>query len=283
MRIAAVVIVYNPGDTVISNILSYSSSIEKLFVIDNSVDSSLAFVQQIQAISNCEYLSDGKNEGIAKRLNEACAFAIKNNMDWILTMDQDSKFEANNFSQYLSCLNNFPNKAQVALFGINHEGKGETKDDCSYLETNKLITSGTFVNLKLFPLIGNFNEDLFIDQVDFDYCYRSVLKGYRIIKFCHINLKHALGLSSEHVSLKTFTKTFRSLHSPIRLYYMTRNYLYIRSRYGTKFPAEVALDKIDLINRIKNNLLYNKNKIALLKYIFKGILDYRQRRMGKYK
>jgi hypothetical protein len=62
---------------------------------------------------------------------------------------------------------------------------------------------------------------------------------------------------------------------------MTRNFLYVQSKYKNLFPAEIALRKTILLNRLKNNILYNKHRFKVIKYILKGVEDYRKKRMGK--
>jgi rhamnosyltransferase len=100
------------------------------------------------------------------------------------------------------------------------------------------------------------------------------MAGYRLICFDNIVLDHRIGLVSQHRSLKSGARTPRSLHSPVRLYYMTRNYLYLRKKYKAAFPVDLAEHRKDVLVRIKNNLLYNKQRGAVLRYVLKGIWAY---------
>jgi hypothetical protein len=59
--------------------------------------------------------------------------------------------------------------------------------------------------------------------------------------------------------------------------------LYVQSKYKNLFPAEIALRKTILLNRLKNNILYNKHRFKVIRYILKGVKDYRRKRMGKMK
>ena len=279
-RLSGVVILYNPGSETVENILSYLTRLQKLYVIDNSKNKS-SISNGISMMENVNYLHDGQNEGMAKRLNQACKLAIEDGFEWLLTMDQDSFFSQENISAYTTCLEKLSNKEQIAMTGVEYLAKKDKGAVCKVKETTSLITSGSIVNLKLFEQIGGFDEALFIDQVDFEYCYRSISKGFKIIQYENIFLEHALGESSVHKSLKTFKSTSRSLHSPVRLYYMSRNYFYIKSKYKQDFRAEVEAIKKDLYNRIKNNLLYNKNRLSALKFLILGFIDYKRNKMGK--
>ncbi len=65
------------------------------------------------------------------------------------------------------------------------------------------------------------------------------------------------------------------------MYYIFRNYLYLRSKYKNKFEDSFFEMKKELRIRIKNNFLYGKNKFMLLKYLAKAYKDYKSGKMGK--
>jgi rhamnosyltransferase len=279
-KIAAVVILYNPNDRCINLIESYYYSVDKLFIIDNSQDE-LSPNNSLRQLPKVLYLYDGRNKGIAESLNITCNLAIHEGYDWLLTMDQDSFFSKNSISNYIKCIEGLDSKELVAMTGVEFIEKKNADINCTYTEVSSLITSGSMINLASFQTIGSFDEDLFIDQVDFEYCYRSIIKGYKIIKFNNIFMDHLIGETSLHKSIKSFKSTARSLHSAKRLYYMTRNYLYVKSKYNQQFKPEIYKTKQDLLNRIKNNVLYRKDRIEVIKFILLGIIDFKRGKMGK--
>ena len=282
MKLGAVVILYHPDGSLKDRLLTYLPYVEKLFIFDNSENTvPRDLLADLPSPDKVSYYTDNENRGIAVRLNQAIQMAINEQFDWLLTMDQDSYFANQNFSNFLNCLKNYPENNNVAVFGVQYLDAALQAAACHAVTTNHLITSGSILNLSLFPLIGNFDEKLFIDQVDSEYCYRAILKSYKIVQFENIYLQHNLGQQSIHRSLKSFKKTKRSLHSPLRLYYMTRNYLYMRSKYQNHFPNEISELRRDLIARIKNNFLYNSQKLSLIRNILLGIVDYKRGNMGK--
>jgi rhamnosyltransferase len=137
------------------------------------------------------------------------------------------------------------------------------------------------LNLSLFNIIGGFDEALFIDEVDLDFCYNSITKGYQIIQFKNVFLNHSLGKISFHKSLKNLKLTPRTLHSPQRVYYMVRNFLYVNAKYKNKFKVDKKRRKKALLNRLKNNFLYGRNKGLFTVYILKALVDYSTKKMGK--
>lgn len=279
MKIAACVILYNPEEPVIENIHSYINHVGKLFLIDNSQVIRDNLQKKYNSLSNTIIIHDGNNEGIAKRLNQACELAISNNFDYLLTMDQDSNFNEDVILKYFQCLESIQEK-DVSMVGVNYKEKTD-EFNCNYSKTNLLITSGSIINLKLFRTIGGFDEKLFIDFVDTEYCFRSIQKNYSVIEFKNIFLQHNLGQVSEKYSLKSLKKTKRTFHSEMRLYYMIRNYFYLKFLYQTKFPKEIAYFRRDIFNRIKNKVLYENNRVKTIKLIVKGIFDYKKNKLGK--
>ncbi len=180
----------------------------------------------------------------------------KDEYDWLLTMDQDSRFSSQNFSIISIASTNFNKKKTSSMFGTNHAEKITTGDFCNSVSVKHLITSGSMLNLKVESEIGGFDENLFIDEVDFEYCLRSVLNGFQVIQFTNIFLEHNLGETVNRRSFKNNKTNARVLHSPQRLYYITRNFLYVQSKYKKAFPDEIRERKKNFLNRIKNNILY---------------------------
>jgi rhamnosyltransferase len=279
-KTAAVVILFQPEQSVKENINSYAKLTEKLYIYDNSeINNSTLFESSFRYKTKTTYIHNSNNEGIAKRLNQACGLAIKDGFDYLLTMDQDSYFDEAIISQYFNCIETIKEK-NVSMFGINYQQKA-IQENCSYKEVKFLITSGSVINLKLNQTIGGFDENLFIDFVDTEYCFRSIQKGFKIIEFPNMYMHHNLGKSAEKYSLKTLKKTSRSFHSPRRLYYMTRNFFYIDSIYKKDFATELQILRKDLLTRIKNKLLYGSKTFTTLKILYKAIKDFRNNKMGK--
>lgn len=64
----------------------------------------------------------------------------------------------------------------VAMFGINYDqSKINLTTQCEAVFSEELITSATLLNLSLFKVIGLFDENLFIDAVDYDYTICTLL------------------------------------------------------------------------------------------------------------
>lgn len=281
MKIACVIILYYPDEYVLTNIQSYVFSFEKTFIVDNTEKREYGMVKKINNIPGICYLHDHENKGIASRLNQVCEMALSEGFEWILTMDQDSYFEQYTIEKYIGCVKSLPQKKEIAMFGVNYENNLEETDTCICEEVDMLITSGSIINLGLFSHIGGFDSNLFIDYVDVDYCLKALANGYKVLQFRNIYLTHFIGTTYLHRSIKNLTQSQRTLHTPSRLYYMARNFLYISHKYRVPFKGAINKCKKGLLISIKNNLLYNRKRLAVLTYIVKGFNDYRTKQMGK--
>jgi rhamnosyltransferase len=280
ISVAAVVILYYPNEKTGQFIQSYLSYVQKLFVMDNSEKIS-AIGETLKGFDKVVFIHDGENKGLSYRLNIACKMAVDDGFDFLLTMDQDSYFENQHIENYLKCLEAYNNKGRVAMFGVNYINESINSNTCAAEAINYLITSGSIVNLQAFLLTGGFDENLFIDEVDLEYCYNARSKGLEIVRFNNIFLHHSLGVMTTGISFKTFKRTPRRLHSPIRVYYMLRNYLYVKKKYPQLHKLDGDERRRGLFVRIKNNLIYGKKKLLLIRLLIKGYLDFKNNKMGK--
>ena len=76
-KVAAIVVLYNPENTVINNLNSYVYQVDKLYVIDNSDNVNNYLVKQIMSIKGVDYTWNKKNLGIAQALNLGARKAIE--------------------------------------------------------------------------------------------------------------------------------------------------------------------------------------------------------------
>ena len=79
MKLAGVVVLYNPDQKVINNINSYIDELDTLYLVDNSsADNSTLFTHE-----KVEYIPLQKNTGIAHALNVGAKKAIDHNFHYL--------------------------------------------------------------------------------------------------------------------------------------------------------------------------------------------------------
>ena len=274
-KYAGVVVLYNPDESYIDNINSYIDDLDLLYVIDNSTNEN-----KVPNSKKIKYIFYGENKGVAKALNDACKMAIEDKYNWILTMDQDTKFKPN----VMKKMKEYIEKNDCSKDGILvpwHNTKLDivkSKDDIDY--PLQVMTSGNLVNLSIYKKIGGYNEDFFIDGIDIEYGLRLKKYGFRIVRFNDIEIDHDLGDIEYHKFLgKTYLCTN---HNYLRQYYIARNYRYIRREYYDVDPEYCEI-LTHLKLRIFRILMFEKDKYRKIRNLFRGVKDYKKGIIGKYR
>jgi rhamnosyltransferase len=96
-------------------------------------------------------------------------------------------------------------------------------------EVRTAITSGSLVRVAVFGAVGLFDDALFIDSVDHDFCLRCRRRGLLVIESRDQVLEHAIGQAT--VDRLLWREVTPAHHSPMRRYYITRNSLEMCRRY----------------------------------------------------
>ena len=275
LKVAGVVVLYNPTDEDISNIDSYIDDIDILYVMDNSNSKN---DKRLPNNKKIVYIFNNANLGIAEPLNKAAELAEKEGINWLLTMDQDTKFNEGVIKEIKKRILN-TDCTNIGIVTPWHKTKLKVeKPDPKMDYPLDVMTSGNFVNLDIHKKIGGFKDYLFIDGVDIEYCLNLAKNGYKVLRFDDLEIDHNLG---DIFYRKFFKKDLLiTNHSAMRRYYQSRNYHYIRDLYVNDFP-EFCNILVKFKSIILGIILYEKNKISKIKAYRKGYKDYKCGKKGK--
>lgn len=133
------------------------------------------------------------------------------------------------------------------------------------------------MNVHLAQKLGGFDEQLFIDEVDKEFCYRARRRGYAIYKLPWIHLHHEIG-HPEHYKIGSF-RFQSSNHNAQRKYYITRNRIYVLKKY----PDVRKEYLIWLIKMVVKTAIAEPERMSKLRAILYGIIDGITGNMGKCK
>ena len=280
-RIAALVILYNPDKNILDNINSFVNQVDKVFIVDNSELLNQVLVNNLASIKNVEYIFNNSNIGVAAALNIGAQKAIDQGFDFLLTMDQDSKATNGMVEELLSINQSSKNVGIVSAEHLDIDIQSQPKPENVYVkDVLSTITSGNILCLDAYKSVGGFLDKLFIDHVDHEYCLRLLKNNYKVIKTNRVLVFHKLGNSNRR---KFFRWTFYpSNHSPLRLYYRTRNRLFVDKLYRKAFPEYVRRDKRNFIRELFEIIVFEKKILAKISMIIKGYIDYKKNLYGKY-
>ena len=282
-RTAATVILYQPSNSILENISSYVNAVEKLYVIDNSIKVNENLITQIKSLdSKIIYISNNGNHGIGHALNRGAKKAIEENYQWLLTMDQDSRFE--DIDSFFSCCKTYDKHTEVAIFAPSTDIRSNN-EDCRHKLPKVVITSGNLVSLKHYQCVGGFESKLFIDEIDHDFCLKLIEHHLAIVQFLHIGLHHAIGDETQLTSLILRRRKFRYIHTYQRIYYQTRNRLYMVNRHRKNYPEAFNLAAVLYKVIYKKGfriIQWEPDKLRKLKAIYNGVYDYLNDNYGVY-
>ena len=189
-QILAVIVSYNPDDKIIRCYNSIKEQVDKVIIVDNFTtnDNSKKYLKQLS--TEVEITYNEKNYGIAKALNQAAIYATDSGYKWLLTLDQDGQFFANTYNLLLASFDKMPDKEKTMLIAPQFKERIKCYDknivDYNFTDIDKIkwkkeiliITSGSLIKTETFRQIGFFEEQLFMDRVDFDFCLRLNKHGY---------------------------------------------------------------------------------------------------------
>ncbi|CAA6827808.1 MAG: Unknown protein [uncultured Sulfurovum sp.] len=267
----AVVTLFNPNEDVYFNIKSYLPYVKELLIVDNSEELSPLIFDLQKEFSSVVLLSSLNNIGIAKALNLALLYAEENNYSWLLTMDQDTSFSDTKVQTFIDYFYNRVDD-DLAIFSPLHNKKFLVEYEFINKQKEFVMTSANIINVKKSIDSGMFDEKLFIDEVDHDFCLSLKENRYDIIQNYNIYVHHTLGEKHKCVNV--------NLYRPQRLYYMLRNYLYIRDKHKDNNLIFFKTRDKYLFKFFLKQFIYNKNKIEILKMVGQAITDYKNNSMG---
>jgi len=277
-KVAGVVIVFNPDQSIEQNLKSYLEQVDELLVFDNSDKNLYEMSGEILTHKKIIYHFANKNMGVSYALNYASELFIEKGYEFLLTMDQDSKAPPNLVESLMKVAESRQN---IGIVSPLHSNKFNThlKLNKGVYEVMSVMTSGNLLSLAAYKKNGGFLNDFFIDYVDVEYCIRLNSNGFKVLRVNDLVLEH----NEANISKKKFfSKIFYPTnYQPFRLYYKTRNLMYLREFYKRKFPYPLKEEyKIFVMNFIKI-LLYENHKLLKIRMILRGGWDYLNKRKGR--
>lgn len=274
------IISYNPDiERLEENIAAISHQVSHVIVIDNGSDNYDEIAAKLVRFDNVILQASTENKGIAWALNRCFEVAKQENAKWVLTLDQDSICPADIILKYNAYLNKISKKTsseKISRIGILcptiiDRNVGTIEGGSKHSVTvQRCITSGALTSYDAWDAIGGFDEKMFIDGVDFEFCDRLWEHEYYIIRVAGVELLHELGQMTTH---KFLFKTIKvKNHSALRKYYIVRNRFYVAKKH--KKPLSIAKAYASAAKAYITVLLFEDDKKAKCKAIIKGAKDY---------
>jgi len=264
----------------------------KILVIDNGSDEeTLAFLEGVRFRwpDNIVIHSLPGNIGIAGALNIGIRKASAMGFQWVLTMDHDSEAAPDLLVHLIEAISRSPDPGNVLVSapvpfdqetgepGVLPAYDGWRKRVLSsgagseeLLYPDVVIASGSLVDLRHCGE-APFDETLFIDYVDHDFCLKGKNRGLWIVCAPRAVLKHRVG---NRISGNLLGRRISSTNHPAgRRYYQARNLVEMVRRYGRRRPG-YALDIVkSFLRDLLGIFLLEEGRGEKIRAIVRGMLD----------
>jgi rhamnosyltransferase len=274
--VLAVVVSYNGLQKTRQTVEALRRQIRYVHIVDNGSDGeSLGVLESLEREPGITVERLGENRGVGYALNRGVERARQMGCSWLLTMDQDSVVDSSLVEAYRAAVEQDPARVCLApRITANGHRKDAVGEEISYA-----ITSGNLVSVSVYDRIGLYDEGFFLDCIDFDFCLRLRRAGYAVHRVPAALMQHELG---ESVNLPEVVRKYYALHSPVRRYYMYRNYMYMAERHVLKFPGFIV--KLGLSQMLLLLLIgfLDASPLASYRAIARGVWDYAVRKEGRY-
>ena len=270
--IAVGVILFNPSKDDIDRIVKNYLSFDSVLIYDNS---EVTFDYDWHRHSNVHYYQAHSNDGISKAINYMIKFCHMEGIPYLCTMDQDSVFDKENITK-LIMTTKMDSGAKVAVYVprivYNHNYRQSLTDENSIESVEWAITSGQLLSVELLSEKEFFyDENLFIDRCDKDFCVRIRKAGCEILRNNNSVLYQSLGERARFGEYQ---------HSVIRHYYSFRNRFYFNNKYYSGI-MKVVLDVLQTTRELIHIIVYESEVMRKIGQLKPAYSDYKSNRMGR--
>ena len=248
-RVAAITVAFNPSASRLAEQVSaLRAQVGHVVIVDNGSDDPAPIralaVSRSDGLAAVEVVSLAQNYGVASGFNQGAAAASRRECDYLLLLDHDSLPEPGMVAALLEAHREAATHGPVAAvgprvrdardhhefgfirLGWTHNRRVHCASPGGVVPCDFLITSGSLIPAPVFERVGGLDPALFIDFVDLDWCCRARAMGYALYGACAARMDHELGEAPRRI----WGRSRMMVHSPQRLYYMTRNRLLLYRR-----------------------------------------------------
>src|SRR5437660_2051983 len=171
--ICAVIVTLNPDFDFVRRIAKVRPQVSQIVLVDNGSDEScVSRLCELAKGLDLHPILNRTNRGVATALNQGAKWAVGQEYQWILTLDQDTVVAPDMVDSLAAVYEAFPVRDRLAVIGSDYtslvNGKRRTNHENTSWgkEVETVITSGTLVSLQAYLKIGGFRDDFFVDCVD---------------------------------------------------------------------------------------------------------------------
>lgn len=224
-------------------------------------------------------IANSENLGIAAALNQGVAWVGAQGFAWALTLDQDTVVHGAMLDELAAVYDAVPCADRLAIIGSNYwDSQNPDAQPVKgawirgpWVEARHVITSGSLTSLAAYRAVGPFKDELFIDLVDVEYCFRARAAGYAVVIATKVLMEHPIGASTAR---RLGWKEIRPTNHPAwRRYFMVRNYVLVARHYFRREVRWTILNLFYCIKAVAVIWLFEAERLEKLGSIALGLRD----------
>ena len=287
--LGAVIVTFFPDAGFEERLAAIAAEFSPLMVVDHSADAATASrLRACCSLHQAELIVNPENLGLGAALNHAFERFAQRGLTWAAAFDQDSTPEAG----FGAALHAFvQSRPECAVVGANWSDEGRPGFTSRHLRARRalplffervpaasdldgvtcVITSGSLFRLEAWRALGGFDEALFLDFVDTDYCLRMRTPSHAIAVAAAARLSHRRAAKQP---VRAFGRTFwPAFMTPLRLRYQWRNRVRMAARHGWRTPHWLMFECVYSAKIIAEILLLEDRKGPKLAACARGLWD----------
>lgn len=272
--VLAIIVAYHPESRLSENAKALLAEVSHLVVVDNeSSDQSRLIINSI-GDERVSIVINDTNNGVARGFNQGIQWGLQRGYDYFLLMDQDSHPMPGMVQNLIFAFEALKAKNPLSIVGPEHRDYSQKESICpskaEFTPIQLLITSGSLLSREVIETVGMYDERLFIDHVDHDYCLRVIRRGGVCMKVNSAVLLHSFGAAKLK---KVFGRSFfLQEYSPFRRYFIMRNRIVLYKRYGLFSGEWFWIDLKVAVKDLVKLVLFESSKFRKLQALVKGLI-----------
>ncbi|MDV6260277.1 glycosyltransferase family 2 protein [Rhodococcoides yunnanense] len=273
MTIAAGIVTFNPDVARLEeNLDAIVDQVDIVRVIDNNSSNIDEIRRLTERYRNVVVIERLENHGIAAALNIIVENAAADEAQWVLLLDQDSVCSTNMIDVLMSRTGDRVGIVCSNILDPNVRSGSDPKGPTVY-EVDACITSGSLCNVTAWSVVEGYDEQMFVDYVDFEFCLRLRMAGYTIVRDTAASIQHEFGAGRVHWRFTTYNYSSR------RLYTMARDIVYyaIKHRRSPKslkaYGHGLFGHLLALAERAATITLFEREKGRKVAALLSGVFD----------
>ena len=283
-----ILVTYNPGLERLSSLLDQLVEFESISLVDNASSDLNGLKKILAEYSNINSIFLASNVGLAEAQNLAIEKVESNVPDgaFILLLDQDSVPIDNCVEVLFNYAEKLRNKGMKlgaigpalldsfsdSRFGFIKNGRRFYKEEAenNIFECDGINSSGSLIPLTVWQKLGGNNDELFIDHVETDWCFRARAAGYTCYGTFDALLSHSMGEST----LKYWLFGWRTMpdRTPNRHYYLFRNSIFLQQQDYVPRSWKI-LNIIKLLLTMGYFSIFSRKRLGHIFNMWNGVID----------